>query len=103
MKKLFASSFGWTLSWRTSPAMNSQGLAAPKERGLIKLWLLSMVLLLGAILLGFSAPVLGQAVNATLLGTVTDSSWAAVANVKVSLTQKNTGVSRVSPTKAGCN
>src|SRR5229473_7272268 len=103
MKKLFASSFGWTLSWRTSPAMNSQGLAAPKERGLIKLWLLSMVLLLGAILLGFSAPVLGQAVNATLLGTVTDSSGAAVANVKVTITETNTGISRASQTNESGN
>src|SRR5258708_4501886 len=103
MKKLFASSFGCTLSWRTSPAMNSQGLAAPKERGLIKLWLLSLVLLLGATLLGFSTPVLGQAVNATLLGTVTDSSGAAVANVKVTITETNTGISRASQTNESGN
>src|SRR5260370_4618372 len=103
MKKLFASSFGCTLSWRTSPAMNSQGLAAPKERGLIKLWLLSMVLLLGAILLGFSKLAAGQAVNATLLGRVTDSSGAAVANVKVTITETNTGISRASQTNESGN
>ena len=34
----------------------------------------------------------GQAVNATLLGTVTDSSGAAIANAKITITEVNTGV-----------
>ena len=34
----------------------------------------------------------GQAVNATLLGSVTDSSGAAIANAKVTITETNTGV-----------
>jgi hypothetical protein len=52
-----------------------------------------MAVLLGTILLGFSSPVMGQAVNATLLGTVTDSSGATVANAKVTITETNTGIS----------
>ncbi|MGB7848682.1 MAG: carboxypeptidase regulatory-like domain-containing protein [Candidatus Acidiferrum sp.] len=64
---------------------------------------LSMVLLLGTILVGFSAPVAGQAVNATLLGTVTDSSGAAVANVKMTITETNTGISRTSQTNESGN
>lgn len=39
--------------------------------------------------LGFS-----QAVNATLVGTITDSSGALVTNVKVTVTEANTGISR---------
>ncbi len=59
-----------------SHAMNTEEFAAPATAGLVKRWRLSMAALLAAILLGFSAPVMGQAVNATLLGTVTDSSGA---------------------------
>jgi hypothetical protein len=52
----------------------------------------------------FSSPsALGQAVNATLLGTVTDSSAAAVANVKVTITETNTGISRTSQTNESGN
>jgi carboxypeptidase family protein len=68
---------------------------------------LSIVLLLGALVAAFSAvfsaPVVGQAVNATLLGTVTDSSGAAVANVKVTITETNTGISRGSQTNESGN
>lgn len=61
-------------------------------------------MLLGTILFGFSAPVvMGQAVNATLLGTVTDSSGAAVANVKVTITETNTGISRTTRTNESGN
>ena len=49
---------------------------------------LFLLLLLAA---GF---VYSQAVNATLLGTVTDSSGAVVPNAKVIVTEVNTGVSR---------
>src|ERR1700682_54045 len=52
----------------------------------------------------FSSPsALGQAVNATLLGTVTDSSAGAVANVKVTITETNTGISRTSQTNESGN
>jgi hypothetical protein len=46
---------------------------------------------------------MGQAVNATLLGTVTDSSGAAVANVKVTVTETNTGISHNSQTNDSGN
>jgi hypothetical protein len=92
MKKLFGSSFGYTIAF-----------AAPTGRSLIKLWHLGMAVLLATILLGFSAPVVGQAVNATLLGTVTDSSGAAVANVKMTITETNTGISRTSQTNESGN
>jgi len=64
---------------------------------------LSMAVLLGTILMGFSAPVMGQAVNATLLGTVTDSSGASVANAKVTITETNTGISHTSQTNDSGN
>ena len=53
--------------------------------------------------LGFSSPSAGQAVNATLLGTVTDSSGAAVTNAKVTITETNTGISRTSQTNESGN
>ena len=86
-----------------SHAMNTEEFAAPATAGLVKLWRLSMAVLLGTILLGFSAPVMGQAVNATLLGTVTDSSGAAVASVKVTITETNTGIRHASQTNESGN
>ena len=44
-----------------------------------------------------------QAVNATLLGTVTDASGAVVANAKVAVTEANTGVSHSSVTNSSGN
>ncbi len=55
------------------------------------------------ILLVTARPAMGQAVNATLLGTVTDSSGAAVANAKVTITETNTGISRTSRTNDSGN
>ncbi len=95
MKKLFASSFP-CLYRRDKPFnMNTAGL--------LKLWHLSMTVLVAILLLGFSTPVIGQAVNATLLGTVSDSSGAAVANVKVTITETNTGISHASQTNDSGN
>jgi len=54
-------------------------------------------------LFGFSASVSGQAVNATLLGTVTDSSGAATASVKVTVTETNTGITHTSQTNDSGN
>jgi len=84
-------------------AMDTEELAAPATACVVKLWRLSMAVLLGAILLGFSSPVMGQAVNGTLLGTVTDSSGAAVSNAKVTITETNTGISRTSQTNESGN
>src|SRR6266576_766053 len=44
-------------------------------------------------LLSLSVHSFGQAVNATLLGTISDASGAVVANAKVTITEVNTGVS----------
>jgi hypothetical protein len=103
MKKLFGSSSPWMCSLNTSHAMIAEEFAAPATAVVVKLWRLSMAVLLGTMLLGFSVPVMGQAVNATLLGTVTDSSGAAVSNAKVTITETNTGISRTSQTNESGN
>src|ERR1700674_2926171 len=103
MKKLFGSSSPWMRTWNKSHAINTEEIAVPATAGLVKLWRLSMAVLLGTILLGVSLPIVGQAVNATLLGTVTDSSGAAVANVRVTITETNTGISRASQTNDSGN
>ena len=61
----------------------------------------SLVVLCGLLLA--ARPAAGQAVNATLLGTVTDSSGAAVANAKVTITETNTGISHTSQTNESGN
>ena len=86
-----------------SPAMNTGEFALRVTAGLVKLWRLSMAVVLGAVLLGFSAPVMGQAVNATLLGAVTDTSGAVVAGAKVTATEMKTGVSRSTTTNDNGN
>jgi hypothetical protein len=60
---------------------------------------LRLVLLLGALLLLFAAQGLCQ--EATIVGTVTDPSGAAVANAKVTLTNVETGVAKVETTNDG--
>lgn len=57
----------------------------------------------GLVLFGFCATVVGQAVNATLLGTVTDSSGAAVSAAKVVITEMKTSVSRTTTTNESGN
>ncbi len=54
---------------------------------------LRLVLLLGALVLLFAAQGLSQ--EATIVGTVTDPSGAAVANAKVTMTNTETGVAKV--------
>src|SRR2546428_5214885 len=103
MKKLFGSFSHWINSWNKSHAIHAKKFEAPAKAGVVEVWRLSMAVLLGTILLGFSAPVMGQAVNATLLGTVTDSSGAAVASVKVTITETNTGISHASQTNESGN
>src|SRR5882724_10460100 len=103
MKKLFGSYFPWMHSMNNSPAMNTGEFALRATAGLVKLWRLSMAVVLGAVLPGFSAPVMGQAVNATLLGAVTDTSGAVVAGAKVTATEMKTGVSRSTTTNDSGN
>src|SRR5690349_18831864 len=105
MKKLFklSSSFSWIRSQNRSLTIRTKELVATATTALFKLWKLSVAALLVASMLGYSAPVMGQAVNATLLGTVTDSSGAAVASVKVTATEMKTGVSRSTTTNDSGN
>jgi len=51
----------------------------------------------------FSVSMFGQAVNATLLGTVTDSTGAVVVGARVTLTEANTNVSRKGQTNESGN
>jgi hypothetical protein len=51
----------------------------------------------------FALSAFGQAVNATLLGTVTDSSGGVVAGAKVTITEVNTGVGRSGQTNESGN
>jgi hypothetical protein len=51
----------------------------------------------------FALSSFGQAVNATLLGTVTDASGAVVPNAKVTITEVNTGISRSGQTNESGN
>src|SRR3954462_6694246 len=50
-----------------------------------------------------SGVVWGQAVTATLVGTITDASGAVVVNTKVSATETNTGVSRTATSNESGN
>src|SRR5258708_8555961 len=103
MKKLFVSSFLCMRSINHCRSLNTEEFATPATAGLAKLWRLSMAVLLGAILFGFSAPVMGQAVNATLLGTVTDASGAAGSNSKETITETHTGITHNTHTNARRN
>ena len=103
MKKLFASLWPRFHCQDKSFSTNTEKFTVLGTSGPIKLWHLSLAVLLAASILGFSSQVRGQAVNATLLGTVTDSSGAAAANVKMTITETNTGISRTSQTNESGN
>src|SRR5271163_4021112 len=66
-----------------------------------KVWILA----LGAILCTWSSAncIYAQAVNATLLGTVTDSSGGSVASARVTATEVTTGVTHPGQTNASGN
>jgi carboxypeptidase family protein len=103
MKKLSGSFFPWMANRGKSYAITAEHSKVLVRTGFIRLWHFTIAVLLGAILFGLSAPARGQAVNATLLGTVTDSSGAAAANVKVTVTETNTGISHTSQTNDSGN
>ena len=71
--------------------------------GRLLLWSVCAVFLFGIILGVSSAPLSAQAVNATVLGTVSDSTGAAVANAKVTITETNTNISRSTQTNDSGN
>ena len=64
---------------------------------------LCAAILMLLILLTASHPMRAQAVNATVLGTVTDSSGAPAGNAKVTITETNTGISHSSQTNDSGN
>ena len=76
--------------------LSSEGCVAMRNfvRSLALLCLLSF---------SFALSSYGQAVNATLLGTVTDSSGAAIANAKVTATEGNTGITHTAQTNESGN
>src|SRR5437762_8678167 len=103
MEKLFGLSSSWIYSRNKSQVIHIGEVAAPAAASPLKLWHLGMAVLLGTMLLGFSTPVHGQAVNATLVGTITDQSRAVVAGAKVTIKEMKTGVSRMSVTNDSGN
>src|SRR6266852_6961790 len=103
MKKLFASLSPRFHCQDKSFSTNTEKFTVLGTSGPIKLRHLGLAVLLAASMLGFSSQVRGQAVNATLLGTVTDSSGAAAANVRLTITETNTGISRTSQTNESGN
>ena len=103
MEKLFGLSSSWIYSRNKSHVIHIGEVAAPAAASPLKLWHLGMAVLLGTMLLGFSTPVHGQAVNATLVGTITDQSRAVVAGAKVTIKEMKTGVSRMSVTNDSGN
>src|ERR1700741_253466 len=102
MDKLFGTSSS-SVNARSESLNNGQSSDISAGSGSPKLWRVSLALLLGIVLLEFSAQVVGQAVSATLLGTVTDSSGGAVASAKVTITETKTGISRSSATNESGN
>ena len=102
MDKLFGTSSS-SMNARSKSLNNGQSSDISAGSGSPKLWRVSLALLLGIVLLEFSALVVGQAVNATLLGTVTDSSGGAVVGAKVTIMETNTGISRSSATNESGN
>src|SRR5437762_13609006 len=103
MEKLFGLSSSWIYSRNKSQVIHIGEVAAPAAASPLKLWHLGMAVLLGTMLLGFSTPVHGQAVKATLVGTITDQSRAVVAGAKVTIKEMKTGVSRMSVTNDSGN
>ena len=80
----------------------NERLASTVERRIGKLFWPGLVAMLLTIALT-PGPSAGQAVNATLLGTVTDSSGATVGNAKVTITETNTSITHTSQTNESGN
>ena len=63
-----------------------------------KLLPLAFAAALAIFLAGVSKPVAGQAVNGTVIGTITDATKASVAGAKVTLTEESKNVARTAVT-----
>ena len=59
--------------------------------------------LLAVVVLCAGGVLLGQAVNGSLLGTITDTSRGAMPGARVTLTEANTGVARTTTTASSGN
>jgi hypothetical protein len=103
MKEVSLSSSLEVCGHNQSRAGNPKKFATLAKATLVKLLDLSLALLLGAILVGLPAPAVGQSVNATLLGTVSDSTGAAVGGAKVEIREVNTGITRTAETNDSGN
>src|SRR5260370_2628790 len=68
--------------------MNAKRPVAPRFRVLLTFFAI------------FTAALLGQAIDSTLVGTVTDGTGAAVPNANISATNKDTGVKHTSVTNS---
>jgi hypothetical protein len=103
MKKRSDSSFHLPIPRDKSAATKTEPSAMLARSGFFRGGHSANVLLLAALLLVLSAQARGQAVNATLLGTVTDSSGAFVTGVSVTITETHTGINRTSQTNDSGN
>ena len=103
MKKMFVRSSRCAPVCHKSFARDGQVPSTNPTDCLVKRWHLTVAILLVTIFLGVAAPVCGQAVNATLLGAVTDSSGAPVGNARITITETNTGISRIFQTNESGN
>jgi len=103
MKKMFVRSSRCAPVCHKSFARDGQVPSTNPTDCLVKRWHLTAAILLVTIFLGVAAPVRGQAVNATLLGAVTDSSGAPVGNARITITETNTGISRIFQTNESGN
>src|SRR5690242_4667267 len=89
MSKLFSTSSFWELQIKSRVERVALELVA--ALGLVKPLYWGAAALL-VILVGFWAPAYGQTVNATLLGTVTDTSGGVVAGARITVTEMKTGI-----------
>jgi hypothetical protein len=87
----------------TSPQDCEPPWYGPLAGWFVSLRRLSMLLGLVVMLLVFCGQLAGQAVNGTLLGTVSDSSGAVVTGAKVAITETNTAVKRETTTNESGN
>jgi hypothetical protein len=104
MKKLHLASSACTCRAAKSLSNNSTKTGEPPcGGGVVTLSRLSTTVVLALVLFGFCGRLAGQAVNATLLGTVSDSSGAVVVGARVTITEMNTGFRRSAATNDSGN
>ena len=90
MSELHGASSSWVGSRRHEKALEPQVGCGRK-----KLWSLGAAIGLVAMLFVPGGRLAGQAVNGAFLGTVTDSTGAAVAEAKITITEQNQNAGRL--------